>query len=163
MAIALMELHPKPPESGLGVNSSIAAITTVSARAILCKEINIQLSLFWLQEIILAHTFSEILSTRRYHSDSGGNFLDMKIGNLMVQKILRIETDQVSWSHQSSSFQVVLKCFSNVITAENSDLIDQVIVWWLILFDSQKHACKNLNLLFMRKIPLKNCSYVLKN
>ncbi|XP_076459661.1 unconventional myosin-XV-like isoform X2 [Babylonia areolata] len=47
-------------------------------------------------EIILAHPFSEILSTRRYRSDSGGNYLDMKIGNLMVQKILRIETDQGS-------------------------------------------------------------------
>lgn len=63
---------------------------------------------FLLQEIILAHTFSEILSTRRYHSDSGGNFLDMKIGNLMVQKILRIETDQVSWPNQTSFLEMVL-------------------------------------------------------
>ncbi|KAK7507605.1 hypothetical protein BaRGS_00001540, partial [Batillaria attramentaria] len=42
------------------------------------------------------HPFSEVLSTRRYRSDSGGNYLDMKIGNLMVQKILRIETEQGS-------------------------------------------------------------------
>nr|KAG5714690.1 hypothetical protein BaRGS_000178 [Batillaria attramentaria] len=47
-------------------------------------------------EIILQHPFSEVLSTRRYRSDSGGNYLDMKIGNLMVQKILRIETEQGS-------------------------------------------------------------------
>ncbi|KAL8573674.1 hypothetical protein ACOMHN_007227 [Nucella lapillus] len=47
-------------------------------------------------EVIQGHLFSEILSTRRYNSDSGGNYLDMKIGNLMVQKILRIETDQGS-------------------------------------------------------------------
>ena len=44
---------------------------------------------------MLFHPFSEILSTRRYVSDSGDNYLDMKIGDLMVQKILRIETDQV--------------------------------------------------------------------
>lgn len=47
-------------------------------------------------EIILQNPFSEVLSTRRYRSDSGGNYLDMKIGNLMVQKILRIETEQGS-------------------------------------------------------------------
>ncbi|PVD39191.1 hypothetical protein C0Q70_01819 [Pomacea canaliculata] len=47
-------------------------------------------------ETFLAHPFSEILSTRRYRSDSGHNYLDMKIGDLMVQKVLRIETDQGS-------------------------------------------------------------------
>ena len=37
-----------------------------------------------------------MLSTRRYRSDSNQNFLDMKLGNLMVQKIVRIETEQGS-------------------------------------------------------------------
>ena len=47
-------------------------------------------------EPFMHHSFSEILSTRRYRSDSKVNYLDMKLGDLMVQKILRIETDQVS-------------------------------------------------------------------
>ncbi|XP_041362375.1 unconventional myosin-XV-like isoform X3 [Gigantopelta aegis] len=48
------------------------------------------------QETLVQHPFSEILSTRRYRSDYNVNYLDMKIGNLMIQKILRIETDQGS-------------------------------------------------------------------
>lgn len=44
---------------------------------------------------MLHYSFSEVLSTRRYRSDSNQNYLDMKLGNLMVQKIVRIETDQV--------------------------------------------------------------------
>ncbi|XP_062594386.1 unconventional myosin-XV-like isoform X8 [Saccostrea cucullata] len=47
-------------------------------------------------ETFLDYSFSEVLSTRRYRSDSGDNFLDMKLGNLMVQKIVRIETNQGS-------------------------------------------------------------------
>lgn len=47
-------------------------------------------------ETILHYSFSEVLSTRRYRSDSGDNYLDMKLGNLMVQKIVRIETNQGS-------------------------------------------------------------------
>ncbi|XP_078318920.1 unconventional myosin-XV-like isoform X3 [Crassostrea virginica] len=47
-------------------------------------------------ETILQYSFSEVLSTRRYRSDNGDNFLDMKLGNLMVQKIVRIETNQGS-------------------------------------------------------------------
>ncbi|GFR82922.1 myosin-XV, partial [Elysia marginata] len=49
-------------------------------------------------ETFLQHPFSEILSTRRYRDDSNANFLDMKLGNLMVQQILRIETDQLLFS-----------------------------------------------------------------
>lgn len=48
------------------------------------------------QEIFLQYSFGEVLSTRRYRSDSNQNFLDMKLGNLMVQKIVRIETEQGS-------------------------------------------------------------------
>nr|XP_034311051.1 unconventional myosin-XV isoform X10 [Crassostrea gigas] len=47
-------------------------------------------------ETILHYSFSEVLSTRRYRSDNGDNYLDMKLGNLMVQKIVRIETNQGS-------------------------------------------------------------------
>ncbi|OWF46490.1 unconventional myosin-XV-like isoform X2 [Mizuhopecten yessoensis] len=47
-------------------------------------------------ETIIQYQFSEVMSTRRYRSDSNQNYLDMKLGNLMVQKIVRIETDQGS-------------------------------------------------------------------
>ncbi|XP_052263037.1 unconventional myosin-XV-like isoform X3 [Dreissena polymorpha] len=47
-------------------------------------------------DIVLQYTFSDVLSTRRYRSDSNQNYLDMKLGNLMVQKIVRIETEQGS-------------------------------------------------------------------
>ncbi|XP_076448222.1 unconventional myosin-XV-like isoform X2 [Babylonia areolata] len=47
-------------------------------------------------EVLLSHPFREVLSTRRYNSGTEGSFLDMKIGDLMVQKIVRIETDQGS-------------------------------------------------------------------
>ena len=47
------------------------------------------------QEVFLQYSFGEVLSTRRYRSDSNQNYLDMKLGNLMVQKIVRIETELV--------------------------------------------------------------------
>ncbi|KAI8796897.1 unconventional myosin-XV isoform X2 [Biomphalaria glabrata] len=47
-------------------------------------------------ETIRSYNFGEILSTRRYKSDANVNYLDMKLGDLMVQQILRIETDQGS-------------------------------------------------------------------
>lgn len=46
-------------------------------------------------ETIRKYPFSQILSTRRYKSDANVNYLDMKLGDLLVQQILRIETDQV--------------------------------------------------------------------
>ena len=55
-------------------------------------------------ETFLQHPFSEILSTRRYRDDNSANFLDMKLGNLMVQQILRIETDQVGIGYVTRSF-----------------------------------------------------------
>ena len=45
--------------------------------------------------MFLQYSFGEVLSTRRYRSDSNQNYLDMKLGNLMVQKIVRIETELV--------------------------------------------------------------------
>lgn len=54
------------------------------------------ISIFCLQETILQYSFSEVLSTRQYRSESNQHYLDMKLGNLMVQKIVRIETDQVN-------------------------------------------------------------------
>lgn len=38
--------------------------------------------------------FSEIISTRKVQAEDGTLFLDMKCGNLMQQKITRIQTDQ---------------------------------------------------------------------
>ncbi len=47
------------------------------------------------QETIWKHPFSEVISTRKVRAEDGTLFLDMKCGNLMVQKISRIQTDQV--------------------------------------------------------------------
>ncbi|GBM19264.1 Unconventional myosin-XV [Araneus ventricosus] len=40
------------------------------------------------------YPFSEVISTRKVRAEDGTLFLDMKCGNLMVQKITRIQTDQ---------------------------------------------------------------------
>jgi myosin-15 len=45
-------------------------------------------------ETIWKHPFSEVISTRKVRAEDGTLFLDMKCGNLMVQKISRIQTDQ---------------------------------------------------------------------
>jgi hypothetical protein len=37
-----------------------------------------------------------MISTRRYRAENKVQFVDLKCGNLMVQKITRIETDQVT-------------------------------------------------------------------
>ena len=50
---------------------------------------------FLLQETLVTYPFTEVISTRRFRADNNTNFLDMKCGNLMVQKITRVETDQV--------------------------------------------------------------------
>ncbi|XP_064628723.1 unconventional myosin-XV-like isoform X2 [Lineus longissimus] len=43
---------------------------------------------------LVSWPFSEIISTRRYRADNKVNYLDLKCGNLLLQKITRIETDQ---------------------------------------------------------------------
>ncbi|KAI2804564.1 Myosin and Kinesin Tail domain protein [Blomia tropicalis] len=45
-------------------------------------------------EKVWKHPFSEVISTRKVRSEDGTLYLDMKCGNLMVQKITRIQTDQ---------------------------------------------------------------------
>ncbi|KAH9517053.1 hypothetical protein DERF_007753 [Dermatophagoides farinae] len=45
-------------------------------------------------EKVWRHPFSEVISTRKVRSEDGTLYLDMKCGNLMVQKITRIQTDQ---------------------------------------------------------------------
>jgi myosin-15 len=45
-------------------------------------------------ETLISYPFSEVISTRRFKSETNVNYLDMKCGDLMVQKITRIETDQ---------------------------------------------------------------------
>ncbi len=49
-----------------------------------------------IQETLWKHPFNEVISTRKVRAEDGTLFLDMKCGNLMVQKIIRIQTDQVS-------------------------------------------------------------------
>jgi len=45
-------------------------------------------------ETILHYPFTEVISTRQMETDDGVLFLDMKCGNLMQQRISRIQTDQ---------------------------------------------------------------------
>lgn len=46
---------------------------------------------------LLSYTFNEIVSTRRLGSrQSGKHFIDLKLGNLMVQRVTRCETSQSS-------------------------------------------------------------------
>nr|CAD7453151.1 unnamed protein product [Timema tahoe] len=45
-------------------------------------------------ETLIHYTFSEVISTRKVKSEDGTLFLDMKCGNLMQQRITRLQTDQ---------------------------------------------------------------------
>ncbi|XP_065559306.1 unconventional myosin-XV-like isoform X1 [Artemia franciscana] len=45
-------------------------------------------------ETLIHYPFSEVISTRKVKSEDGALFLDMKCGNLMQQRITRIQTDQ---------------------------------------------------------------------
>lgn len=40
------------------------------------------------------YPFSEVISTRKVKTEDGILFLDMKCGNLMQQRITRLQTDQ---------------------------------------------------------------------
>lgn len=42
------------------------------------------------------YAFTDIISTRKVRAEDGRLFLDMKCGDLMHQKVTRIQTDQVS-------------------------------------------------------------------
>ena len=50
---------------------------------------------FLLQETMVSFPFNEILSTRNLRTDTGRIYLDLKCGNLMVQKVTRMETPRV--------------------------------------------------------------------
>ena len=45
-------------------------------------------------ETILHYPFTEVISTRQMETEEGILYLDMKCGNLMQQRISRIQTDQ---------------------------------------------------------------------
>jgi len=45
-------------------------------------------------ETLLHYPFAEVISTRKVKSEDGILFLDMKCGNLMQQRVTRIQTDQ---------------------------------------------------------------------
>ena len=45
-------------------------------------------------ETILHYPFTEVISTRQMETEDGVLYLDMKCGNLMQQRISRIQTDQ---------------------------------------------------------------------
>ncbi|XP_046399408.1 unconventional myosin-XV isoform X2 [Ischnura elegans] len=45
-------------------------------------------------ETLLHYPFAEVISTRKVKSEEGALFLDMKCGNLMQQRITRLQTDQ---------------------------------------------------------------------
>merc|ERR1711899_245776 len=47
-------------------------------------------------ETMLHYPFTEVISTRKVQTDDGTLFLDMKCGNLMQQRITRIQTEQAN-------------------------------------------------------------------
>lgn len=47
------------------------------------------------QETAGRYPYAEVISTRKVRAEDGTLYLDMKCGNLMVQRITRIQTDQV--------------------------------------------------------------------
>ena len=47
-------------------------------------------------ETLLHYPFTEVISTRKVQSEDGTLFLDMKCGNLMQQRITRIQTEQAN-------------------------------------------------------------------
>ncbi|RWS29427.1 myosin XV-like protein, partial [Leptotrombidium deliense] len=78
--------------------SDMAAITTTEAKA-QCLDILQKWPLFGscffaVKETVWKYPYSEVISTRKVRAEDGTLFLDMKCGNLMVQKITRIQTDQ---------------------------------------------------------------------
>ena len=56
-------------------------------------------TLFCPQEALLSVPFMQIISTRILLSDKGRQFLDLKLGNQMVQKVTRLETQEVRFEH----------------------------------------------------------------
>jgi len=44
-------------------------------------------------ETLARYPFSEVISTRKVKTEEGTLFLDMKYGNLMQQKVVRIQSD----------------------------------------------------------------------
>ena len=61
----------------------------------------------------LAYTFNEIVSTRRLGSRATGkHFVDLKLGNLMVQRVTRCETQQVTLSCYTYLIGCVCLCVS---------------------------------------------------
>jgi len=49
---------------------------------------------FHLQETLYHYPYSEVISTRKVKSEEGTLYLDMKCGNLMQQRITRLQTEQ---------------------------------------------------------------------
>ena len=47
-------------------------------------------------ETLIHYPFTEVISTRKVQIEDGTLFLDMKCGNLMQQRITRIQTDQAN-------------------------------------------------------------------
>merc|ERR1711971_215763 len=47
-------------------------------------------------ETMLHYPFTEVISTRKVQTDDGTLYLDMKCGNLMQQRITRIQTEQAN-------------------------------------------------------------------
>ena len=47
-------------------------------------------------ETLLHYPFTEVISTRKVQTDDGTLYLEMKCGNLMQQRITRIQTEQAN-------------------------------------------------------------------
>ena len=55
----------------------------------------IYLSFVFHQETLVFFKYDEVLSTRNLRTEAGHLFLDLKCGDLMVQKVTRLETPRV--------------------------------------------------------------------
>lgn len=59
---------------------------------------SVYISFVLLQKVILSYPFTEVISSRKISSDhsklADEQFLDIKVGNNMVQKVVRVETSQ---------------------------------------------------------------------
>ena len=66
-------------------------------------------------ETILHYPFTEVISTRQMETEDGVLYLDMKCGNLMQQRISRIQTDQaVEIARLIKQYITIGECFPSL-------------------------------------------------
>ncbi|XP_033118504.1 unconventional myosin-XV-like isoform X3 [Anneissia japonica] len=96
--VAFIEQVEKLPMSGtnLFIIESVSGAVVHGSCVLAVSNYGIYLLNKKTKECILKHPFTEIVSTRRLRSAQNRWFVDIKCGNLMVQKVTRLETEQGS-------------------------------------------------------------------